>query len=381
MSSDVVDWVTQTEQVDWKAAIEILDSGRVLTNAWAGAQGSTRRQSGAASGASWTSEPPDLARTPSYRVQAALEMAWMVYTANDRHQRGCAYLAGRGVHDVALLERHTGRFEVGHTLDQATGLVDWMRRRGFADDELLDAGLAHRRPGDRHMTDFYRNRVLIPVRDQEDKLVGFIGRNISDGRWPKYKNPPHTIRYDKSVDLYQPLPAPQQPHGQVIVVEGVIDAMAIAVAAIRAARSDWYCPITQSGRELSPGQLRYVLDLHKEPPVFAMDGDEPGRSSSERLVAAAARLGRHALVAPLPDGEDPASWLHQRGLQGLSVFSRASLYWPTPADSTVQTRGAELEARSAIRLMRTIDAQQSAAKASFDVAEWPRAQRTPRRMP
>jgi hypothetical protein len=36
-SGDVVDWVTRTEQVDWKAAIEILDSGRPLTNAWAGA--------------------------------------------------------------------------------------------------------------------------------------------------------------------------------------------------------------------------------------------------------------------------------------------------------------------------------------------------------
>jgi DNA primase len=255
-----------------------------------------------------------------------------------------------------------------------------MRRRGFADDELVDAGLAHRRLGDRHLTDFYRNRVLIPVRDQQDKLVGFIGRNVGDGRWPKYKNPPHTSRYDKSVDLYQPLPAPQQPHGQVIVVEGVIDAMAIAVAAIRVGWSDWYCPITQSGRELSPRQLRHVLDLHKEPPVFAMDGDESGRSSSERLVAAAARLGRHALVAPLPDGEDPASWLGQRGLQGLSVFSRASLCRPTPADCKVQSLNAELEARSAIRLMKTIDAQRSAAKASFDVAEWPRSQCTPWRM-
>jgi DNA primase len=82
-----------------------------------------------------------------------------------------------------------------------------MRRRGFNDDELVDAGVAHRRPGDGHLTDFYRNRVLIPVRDQEDMLAGFIGRNVGDARWPKYKNPPHTIRYDKSIDLFQPLPA------------------------------------------------------------------------------------------------------------------------------------------------------------------------------
>jgi DNA primase len=361
MSGDVVDWVTQTEQVNWRAAIEILDSGRLLTNAWAGAQDSARRENSAASGPSWPSEPPDLARTPSYRVQAALEMAWMFYTGSEHHRRGAAYLARRGVHDVGLLERHNRRFEVSHTADQPTGLVDWMRRRDFADDELVDAGLAHRPPGDRHLTDFYRNRVLIPVRDHEDKLVGFIGRNVGDARWPKYKNPPHTIRYDKSVDLYQPLPAPEQPHGQVLVVEGVIDALAVAVAAIRVGRSDWFCPITQSGRELSPQQLRYVLALHSQPPLIAMDGDESGRSSNARIETAAATLGRRVLVVHLPDGEDPASWLARRGPSGLAAFERASLGRPTSADRTSDEIADDLIERIArIRLIQTVAAQHHA---------------------
>jgi DNA primase len=380
MSGDVVDWVTQTEQVDWKAAIETLDSGRLLTNAWAGAQGGARPASGVA-GPTWTSEPPDLARTPSYRVQAALEVAWMFYTANEPHQRGSAYLVRRGVHDVALLERHTGRFEVGHTPDQPTALVDWMRRRGFADDELVDAGLAHRRAEDRQLTDFYRNRVLIPVRDQEDKLAGFIGRNVGDARWPKYKNPPHTIRYDKSVDLYQPLPAPEQAHGQVVVVEGVIDALAIAVAAIRADRSDWFCPITQSGRELSPHQLRYVLSLHGQPPLIAMDGDEPGRSSNARIETAAATFGRQVLVAPLPDGEDPASWLARKGPSGLASFERASLWWPTPADTTRYEIAPDLIERIAkIRLIQTVAAQYHAdygTEMGSGPAPHPRTMRSP----
>jgi hypothetical protein len=379
MAGDVVDWVTQTEQVGWRAAIEILDSGRLLTNAWAGAPGDARRQIGAAAGPTSTSEPPDLARTPSYRVQASLEMAWMFYTASERHQRGSAYLAQRGVHDVGLLERHTGRFEVGHTPDQPAGLVDWMRRCGFADDVLVDAGLAHRRPGDRHLTDFYRNRVLIPVRDQEDRLVGFIGRNVGDARWAKYKNPPHTIRYDKSVDLYQPLPAPEQPYGQVIVVEGVVDAMAIAVAAIRVGRSDWYCPITQSGRELSPRQLRYVLTLHNEAPLIAMDGDAPGRSSSERLVAAAANLGRQALIARLPDGEDPASWLARQGPAGLTAFERASLWWPTPND-TGDIADDLVDRVARIRLIQTVAGQYHADRAR-DLGQGPLADRMTRRTP
>ena len=252
MSGDVIDWVTQTEQVDWKAAIEILDSGRLLTNAWAGAHGAARPAGRPAAETTWQSEPPDLARTPFYRVQAALDLAWRFYTGRERHRRGSAYLVGRGIRDVEFLERHNRRFEVGYTPDQPTGLVDWMRRRCFADDELVDAGLAHRRTGENYLTDYYRDRVLIPVRDHKEKLAGFIGRNVGDARWPKYKNPPHTVRYGKSLHLYQPLPPPERLHGQVVVVEGVIDAMAITVAAIRVGRSDWYCPITQSGRELLP---------------------------------------------------------------------------------------------------------------------------------
>jgi DNA primase len=337
----------------------------LLTNAWAGAHGAARPLGRPAAETIWRSEPPDLARTPSYRVQAALEMAWMFYTESERHRRGSDYLARRGVRDVEFLERHNRRFEVGYAPDQPTGLVDWMRRRGFADDELVDAGLAHRRTEDRCLTDFYRDRVLIPVRDRNDKLAGFIGRNVGDARWPKYKNPPHTVRYDKSLHLYQPLPAPEQPHGQVIVVEGVIDAMAIAVTAIRVGRSDWYCPVTQSGRELSPKQLRYVLSLDDQLPLIAMDGDEPGRSSNARIQAAAATLGRQVLVAQLPDGEDPASWLARRGPSGLTAFERASLWWPTPADTIPGEIAADLVDRIArIRFIQTVAAQYHADRAT-----------------
>ena len=152
---------------------------------------------------------------------------------------------------MAVLEAHTGRDEVGHTPASPAGLVTAMRSEGFADDELVDAGLAHR-DADGRITDFYRQRVLIPIRDQESRICGFVGRNVGDDRWPKYKNPPRTHAYDKSVNLYQPLPAPTAGRwGQVVVVEGTLDAMAIAVAAIRSGTAGQFCPVTQSGRELS----------------------------------------------------------------------------------------------------------------------------------
>jgi hypothetical protein len=86
---------------------------------------------------------PDLSRTPATRVFDALAAAWAYYSYGPLHERGAAYLARRGI-DVAVLEAHTGRDEVGHTPASPRGLVTAMRVEGFADDELVDAGLAHR---------------------------------------------------------------------------------------------------------------------------------------------------------------------------------------------------------------------------------------------
>jgi len=326
---DVVEWVRQTEGVDWRQAIAILDSGRPLTNAWAGkapaAEGRWRLNPNVPVGTKSAGrlEAPDLDRTPPERVYAALEAAWGHYARPPLHDRGADYLQGRGI-DVKVLEAHTGRAEVGHTPAKLDGLVTALRVEGFSDDELVDAGLAHRKPDARPLSDFYRQRVLIPIRDDQQRVVGIIGRNVGDQqRWSKYKNPPHTAIYDKSVNLYQPLPAPTDRDGQVVVVEGTLDAMAIAVAAIRTAQADQFCPVTQSGRELSAAQLEDVIGMHPGAPVLGFDGDAAGQDAAYRHCLVAGRRGKAVTVTVLPAQHDPASWLVEHGAGGLTAWMLA----------------------------------------------------------
>ena len=163
--------------------------------------------------------------------------------------------------------------------------------------------------------------MLIPVRNEQGAICGLIGRNVGDPRFPKYTNPTRTLAYDKSVDLYRPLPAPAHPDGRVIVVEGTLDAMAIATAAIRTGRADRFCPVTQSGKELSEAQLAAVLGLHPNPPVISFDGDAAGRGSNERIARAAADRGDTVAVVALPDGHDPASWLAAKGDAALALWN------------------------------------------------------------
>ena len=327
---DVIQWVRETEGVGVTAAIAVLDSGTSLTNGWAGAPSTTggaSRPWGAGDAtlrsprSSEGPETPDPSRTPPERVLATLDAAWGYYTCPSLHARANAYLASRGI-EVRVLESHTGRPETGHTPAKADGLAAALRSRGFSDNELVDAGLAHRYVDSDPVSDFYRQRVLIPIRDDKQRIVGLIGRNVGNQkRWAKYKNPPRTAVYDKSVNLYQPLPAPTDPHGHVVVVEGTLDAMAIAVAAIRTEQAARFCPVTQSGRELSAMQFVQVLGLHPAPPILGFDGDRAGQDSARRHAHAAAHQGWAVEVSVLPRTHDPASWLAEQGDSGLTAWT------------------------------------------------------------
>ncbi|MDA8046713.1 MAG: toprim domain-containing protein [Actinomycetota bacterium] len=343
VGADVVEWVSQSEGVGWREAVAVLDSGRPLTNAWAGAGLGARaaryldRTAGEGNRVAGAGERPDLGRTRAERVRQALRAAWGYYSCDALHERGDAYLTGRGI-QVGWLEEHTGRREVGHTPAQRDGLVRRLSGLGFSPDELVDAGLAHRSIDAGRLDDYYRQRVLVPVRDGAGQMAGFIGRNVGDPRWPKYKNPPRTHLYDKSENLYQPLPPPAA-DGQVVVVEGTLDAMAIAVAALQTGSGHLFCPVTQSGRELSPEQLGHVLGLHGAAPVIAFDGDAPGIDSNVRVAVAAAERGCEALVVILPDGHDPASWLAAAGPSGIAAWSRAKTASPSGAARPVPAGG------------------------------------------
>jgi DNA primase catalytic core len=311
---DVVQWVCDIEGVRPGEAVTILDDGRPINGVHTG--GTTAR--------SYLSRPdletPDLERTPAERVRAAMRVAWGYYTIATLHERATEYLAGERQIDIAALEAELGRPVAGHTPSRSDGLTQRLHTEGFSDDELVDAGLASRHR-DGSVIDFFRDRVLLAVTDDNGHVAGIIGRAVTD-REPKYLNQTLTHTYDKHLALYRPSTPALDPDANVAVVEGTLDALAIAASAATSGLSAKYAPVSASGVRLSDEQIDTILALHPKAPVLAADGDQAGRDANLEWAARIALRHRESVVTTWPEGHDPASWLVSHQDDGLAAVTR-----------------------------------------------------------
>jgi len=323
---DVIEWVRSIYRVSVSEAVGMLDAGGSFPPILSRSTGlpNTRASARPVSAA----ELPDLNRTSVERVREALAEAWSYYSYARLHDEGSNYLQNRGIF-VVDLEAELGRPVVGHTPHKSPDqLIVRLKEKGFTDHELVDAGLARRSPG-RPMIDAFRDRVILPVRDDAGDVVGFIGRY--DGKRddvPKYLNCAKTITYDKSVNLYRPSQQILDPDAQVVVCEGTLDALAIAATAASAGLSAKFAPVVESGLAISDLQWSTILVIHPESIVLCADGDEAGRRTNAHWAAELAKRGRDSVITFWPDGDDPASYLAKHGPAGLASVTRAEANRP-----------------------------------------------------
>jgi len=321
---DVIQWIRDLHGVSTVEAARILDADcqQRVPLAAAGASGAAagRRDSGPPSPGRPRPERPDRTRTTAERVQVALQAAWSCYSSPALHRRGAEYLAARHI-DVSALEAEVGRTVIGHTPVRTDGLITHLRGHGFHLEELVDAGLACRY-ADGRCFDFFRRRAVLPIRDNDERLAGLIGRATTDEGGPKYLNMSRTLTYDKTMALYRPAWHRLGRDANVIVCEGTIDALAVAAQAATSGLSEHYAPVAPSGLALSDHQLRRILSIHSLPPVFSGDGDLAGRRATIVWATRAAVAGRESVITTWPDGHDPASWIATHGECGLLALTR-----------------------------------------------------------
>jgi DNA primase len=212
-----------------------------------------------------------------------------------------AYMQGRGLGDAVL-----DAFGVGWAPESGQTLVQAAQRDKKPFEGLSEAGLVRRSDGGRAY-DFFRGRVLIPIRDRLGRVVGFGGRILETGGatdGPKYVNTPETPLFHKGrliFGLDQAAGAIRTTH-RLLVVEGYTDVIA-------AHQSDWKEAVAVLGTATTEDHAALIRRSGARQVVLAFDGDEAGRKASMRGLAGLLRLPVELRVAVFPEGRDPGDLL------------------------------------------------------------------------
>lgn len=112
----------------------------------------------------------------------------------------------------------------------------------------------------------YRDRIVIPYYDRDNKLIYFNCRALHEDQDPKYRGPEKEIGIGKGDVIYVPK-WPEEPT-EIFVTEGEFDSKAIVLSGLYAA--------ALGGKEISLQQISY---LHGLIPIMAFDSDTPGRGA------------------------------------------------------------------------------------------------------
>ena len=298
-SGDIFTWLIETEGVSFPEAVE--------------------RLAGEA-GVALPAEDPQAAKKAEARRDLIgwLEAANEVFQAQLRRGPGAearAYLERRG-----FSAADWPRFEIGYAPDAWSTVKDHLINKGAREEELLRAGLiAQSREGKRTF-DYFRGRVMFPIRDPAGRLVAFGGRTLIQGEPAKYLNSPETELFHKGSALYRYPEARASiaaargdaaPRG-LILAEGYMDVIALA-------RAGFAHAVAPLGTAVTEEQLELVWRAGPEP-ILCFDGDAAGRRAAFRVIDRALPLvkaGRSLSFALLPGGQDPDDLIRASGPEAM----------------------------------------------------------------
>ena len=258
-----------------------------------------------------------------YEANLAASRYFSEQLGTDAATTGRDFLKSRGF-DKSAAET----FGVGFAPKGWNNLVDHLKTLGFTEDELVLASLASR--GERGLYDKFRGRLIWPIRDTSNQVIGFGARKLfDDDQGPKYLNTSETPVYHKSAVLYGIDLAKKEisKTQKVVVVEGYTDVMACHLAGVTTA-------VATCGTAFGDEHIRILnrmLSANVDNPaevIFTFDPDEAGQKAAMRAFADADKFHANSFIAVGPDGLDPSDLRVQKGDEAvqLMIESKKPIY-------------------------------------------------------
>lgn len=208
--------------------------------------------------------------------------------------------------DKRMLSDETRKnFGLGYAPVKGEELLAYLHQKGFGDDLIRDAGLA-KTSEKRGTTTWFWNRVIFPIQDINNRVIGFGGRIMGEGdSGPKYLNSPETEIFDKSRNLYGMNYARTARTGNIILCEGYMDVISMHQAGFTQA-------VASLGTSFTPGQAglirRYTKDV-----LLAYDSDGAGVKAALRAIQILRNAGMSGRIINMNPYKDPDEFIKNLG--------------------------------------------------------------------
>ncbi len=212
------------------------------------------------------------------------------------------YLRNRRLSDETMK-----KFGLGYAGHYSDALYRYLKKQGVSDQLLKESGLmqVNEKQG---MYDKFWNRVMFPIMDVNNRVIGFGGRVMGDGK-PKYLNSPETVIFDKSRNLYGLNLARTSKQKYILLCEGYMDVISMHQAGFTNA-------VASLGTSLT-SQHASLLKRYTDEVILTYDSDEAGVRAALRAIPLLKEAGVTAKVLHMEPYKDPDEFIKALGTEAF----------------------------------------------------------------
>ncbi len=219
--------------------------------------------------------------------------------------------ARKYLRDRQLSDKTIVNFGLGYAPAEWQGLTNYLRAKGFTDEEMVSGYLAARNKNG-NLYDIFRDRVMFPIIDLRGNVIAFGGRRMGEEGGPKYLNSGDTPVFKKSNGLFALNLAKKSGKDSFILAEGYMDVIAMHQAGFNNA-------VATLGTALTSQQARLIGDYAKKV-IISYDSDEAGQKATRRAMEIFEKEDVTVQVLQMTGAKDPDEYIKKYGAQRFEML-------------------------------------------------------------
>lgn len=263
---------------------------------------------------------PDIV-TQSTKVNPKIEILYQIHqkvvefyhyylTQTHHGEKALDYLTQRGINAETI-----ERFNIGYAPNNSELIYQILQNEDFTDEQLIQSGIFYQNDR-KQMIDRFKNRLIIPLRDEQGRTIALSGRLIEDNpSLAKYINSPETDIFVKSRFLFNMDLARQavRQSEELLITEGYMDVISLSQAG-------FLNSVATMGTAFTSDHLRQIKRITRHVKLV-FDGDRAGQDAMSRAMDRLideSSLSTEAVI--IPEGRDPDDWIKRSGKAGFQTL-------------------------------------------------------------